>query len=638
MRVKLVLRTTIAVVCLASGVAASPATSQPGPRDLKKLSIEELMEISVTLATRDPAPIRDAAAAIDVITADDIRRSGVTTIADAIALADGFHVARLNTGSWATSTRGFNATSANKLLVMVDGRTEYSPLFSGAFWNMLDYVLEDIDRIEVIRGPGATLWGANAVNGVVNIVTRHARDTQGTYALVGSGNEDPALVTLRYGGAADGTAYRVYGKFVQRDSQVFSTDESSGDGRRRGQAGFRLDTGDPAGDTWMLKGDAFHSRDDLSGRPSGEFTELALQGRWSRALAGDSRVNFQMYYRREYRRIPQQLTHSIDTVDADLQHTGTWRRRHRIVWGAGSRVNADETHPGSVGFEPRDRRYALVNLFAQDEIELRPNRLHLTAGLKMEYNTFSGAEWQPNLRARLQLAPRQMLWGAVSRAVRRPTRLDVDVRAFAPGGSLVAIGGGDSYQAETLTAIEAGYRVQPHAAVSLEATVFGHFYDELRSQELPATGPPIVVGNTLDGRSAGVEVSAVVQPLPAWRSRLGYTFLDLSITRDPGSRDIGGGASEANDPSHYLSFRNSFDLTPSVELDAILRWIGELPNPRVPAYAELNMRVGWRVTSRVELSIAGQDLLHDHHPEFGAEGPQRVEFQRSLRVLSAFRY
>jgi iron complex outermembrane receptor protein len=231
-----------------------------------------------------------------------------------------------------------------------------------------------------------------------------------------------------------------------------------------------------------------------------------------------------------------------------------------------------------------------------------------------------------------------MLWGAVSRAARRPTRLDADVRARTLDGVLVAVGGGESYRSETLVATELGYRVQPHPTVALDATVFAHQYGDLRSQELPPTGPPIVVGNTLEGTSRGLELAGTVQPAPAWRLHASYTYLDLSITRAPGSRDIGGGASEANDPRHQVAFRTSVDLTPQVELDALWRRVGELPNPRVPAYAELNMRLGWRVRPRVEVSLAGQDLLHDHHPEFGALTPLRFEVERSIRVGVAFRY
>jgi iron complex outermembrane recepter protein len=236
------------------------------------------------------------------------------------------------------------------------------------------------------------------------------------------------------------------------------------------------------------------------------------------------------------------------------------------------------------------------------------------------------------------VAPRQMIWGAVSRAVRRPTRLDVDVRAVAPTGAVLAIGGGDDFEGENLIAGEFGYRAQPWATAAVEATLFTHRYNDLRSQELPATGPPIVIGNTLNGRTQGVELSASLQPLPVWRVRASYTYFDVSITKDIDSRDIGGGASEANDPAHMFGLRTDVDLPGRVELNLFLRGIGELPNPRVPAYTELNGRIGWRPTQHVEVSFTGQDLLHDHHPEFGGLTPRRVEFERSVRVQATFRY
>jgi iron complex outermembrane receptor protein len=624
-------------MCLFLPLLTADAWAQVDPRDLKTMSIEQLMQIDVTLATREPEPVARSAAAISVITGDDIRRAGVTTIADALALADGVHVARFNNGTWAVSARGFNATSANKLLVMIDGRIEYSPLFSGAFWNMLDYTLEDIDRIEVIRGPGATLWGANAVNGVVNIVTRHSRDTQGTLLAFGTGNEDPALADFRYGGAGAGATYRVYGKFARRSAQIFDNGESSDDERRRGQLGFRVDRPGGGGE-WLVKGDLFESRDHLVDRGPGKFSEVALQGGWSREFTPTSILNVRSYYRREFREVPLQLTHEIDTVDVDLQHGLAWRDRHRVVWGAGYRRNSDETAAGNIGFEPPDRVYSVLSLFGQDEISIVPDRFNLTLGLKMERNAFSGMEWQPNIRARVDLAPRQMIWGAVSRAVRRPTRLDVDIRALGPTGALLAIGGGDDYQSEQLTAGEFGYRAQPLAIAAIEATLFTHRYDHLRSQELPVTGPPIVVGNTLNGRTQGIELSGSLQPLPVWRVRASYTYFDVSITKDIDSRDIGGGATEANDPSHMFGLRTDVDLPGRVELHLFLRGIGELRTPHVPAYTELNGRIGWRATEHVEVSFAGQDLLHDHHPEFGGLTPRRVEFERSFRVQATFRY
>jgi iron complex outermembrane recepter protein len=613
------------------------APAQANPQDLKSMSIEQLMEIDVTLGTREPEPVGRTAAAITIVTNDDIRRSGVTTIADALALADGVEVARFNNGTWAVSARGFNATSANKLLVMIDGRIEYSPLFSGVFWNMLDYTLEDIERIEVIRGPGATLWGANAVNGVINIITRHSRDTRGTLLAFGTGNEDPALADFRYGGEAAGATYRLYGKFARRSPQVFDDGLSAGDGRRRGQVGFRLDRPGGGGE-WLLKGDVFRSEDDIGDRDDGKFGEVALQGGWSRTFAPGSDVAFRTYYRREFRDVPLQLKHAIDTVDLDFQHGFAWRQRHRVVWGAGYRRNSDDTEGGSVLFDPDERAYSVLGVFAQDEIVITPDRLDLTVGLKLERNAFSGLEWHPTLRARYDVAPRQLIWGAISRAARRPTRLDVDVRALAPDGALLAIGGGDAYRSENLIAAEIGYRARPLAFVSIDATLFNHAYNHLRSQELPPTGPPIVVGNTLNGRTQGLELSSTLQPLAPWRLRASYTFLDVSITKDIDSRDVGGGATEANDPSHMFGLRTDVDVAKGVELSLFLRSIGQLPNPQVPGYTELNGRIGWRATPNFELSFAGQDLLHARHPEFGALAPRRIEFERSVRVLAVFRY
>ena len=619
--------------------AASADPDQPAQEQLKLLSIEELMRIDITAATRRAEPIGETAAAISVITGDDIRRAGVTTIADALLLADGVHVARFNNGTWAISARGFNQNTANKLLVMVDGRTVYSPLFAGVFWNTLDYVLDDIDRIEVIRGPGATLWGANAVNGVVNIVTKHTRDTQGTLASVASGNEDPAIAEVRYGGVAGAThTWRVYGKFAARDAQRLSTGGSSRDGRRRGQTGFRLDGGTAGDATWLVKGDAFHSADQLADRADGEFTDLALQARWSQTMANRSHVEVQSYYRREYRRVPNQLTHALDVVDVDAQHALALAGRHNVIWGGGARLNADRTHPGAaISFAPANRTYPVFSLFAQDEFAVVANRLSITAGVKVEHNAFSGAETQPNVRARLLLPRTQVLWGAVSRAVRRPTRFDDDI-VIAGAGGVVLIRGGDDFEPESLVATELGYRVRPASFVSADASLFVHRYSDLRSQDAPPVGAiPITVGNSLEGRSHGVELVLNVQPLTWWRTHVGYTWLESSIARAAGSRDVGGGASEMNDPRHFVGIRTALDLPGNVELDAQLRSVASLPNPAVPAYAELNVRAGWIVTPRVEAWVAGQDLLHGHHPEFGPTVPPRVEFERSLRAGITFR-
>jgi iron complex outermembrane recepter protein len=629
----------VVVITLLPGLSAAqtPGTATITGPNLKALSIEELMTIDVTTTNRREVPVDRAAAAVSVVTRDDIRRAGVTTIADALLLADGVNVSRFNNGTWSITARGFNQTASNKLLVMVDGLTEYSPLFTGIFWNTIDYVLDDIERIEVIRGPGATLWGANAVNGVVNIITRSARDTAGGYASLSTGSETNGIAEIRYGRAATrGPAWRVYGKFADRDAQKLASGASSGDSISGGQIGFRLDGGSASGN-WLMKGDFFHSADELPDRDSGEFTNGSLQGRWSHAVSTASRVTLQSYFRREYRRIPLQLTHRINTVDVDAQHQWT-ARRHQLVWGGGFRVNDDATNGGTFRFDPVARAYSVGSVFAQDEFAVAPDRVFITVGAKWEHNAFSGGEFQPNVRGRVQLPHNQMAWGAVSRAVRRPTRFEDDLIIPAVTG-VTLIQGSDDFEAESLVALESGYRVQPARFVSLDIAAFRHRIGNLRSQDAPLSGViPFTIGNSLIGHAHGVEAAVNLQPFSVWRTHVSYTWLTSSIARAPGSRDVSGGVSEANDPRHQFALRSSLDLPRRVQFDAMLRSVSELPHPIVPAFTELSLRVGWLPMSRTEVWFAGQDLLHDHHPEFGSPLPTRVEFERSLRAGISWRF
>lgn len=629
----------LTLLALATPVTATPPqTLAASLQDVKALSIEELMNVDVTSASRREEPVGRTAAAVSVITRDDIRRSGVTTLADALLLADGVAVARFNNGTWAITPRGFNQNTANKLLVMVDGVTQYSPLFSGVFWNTLDYVLEDIDRIEVIRGPGAALWGANAVNGVVNIITRSARDTGGTFAAVSGGNEDHGIAEVRIGATpSGGPAWRVYGKFADRDAQKLAGGGTSGDGIRRGQAGFRLDGGAPDATSWLIKGDLFHSRDQLLDRPDGAFTNGSLQARWTTLLAPASRLTLQTYFRREFRRIPGQLTHHVDTIDVDAQHAWS-HRRHQLIWGGGLRLNSDGTEGGTVRFDPPDRRYEVANVFAQDEVTVVPNRVFATIGAKWEHNAFSGGELQPNVRARIHLSRTQMAWGAVSRAVRRPTRFEADLVIPAPDGSIL-IQGNENFAAESLVALEAGYRAQPFRVLSLDIAVFHHTIDNLRSEEAtPVVIFPLTIGNSLIGHAHGIETTINVQPVPAWRTHVSYTWLATTTERAPGSRQFDLGSSEADDPPHQFHVRSSLDLPRHVEVDVLLRAVSALPDPAVPGYTELTLRAGWFPVTKVELWAAGQDLLHDQHPEFGPPLPTRVEFERAVRGGVAFRF
>lgn len=622
-------------VCLAlcammvPGIAAAQDTA-----DLKRLSIEELMRIDVTTVGRRSEPVGITAAAISVVTSDDIRRAGVTTIPDALRLVPGVHVAQSNGAAWHITTRGFNQVTANKLLVMIDGRTVYSPLFTGVFWNVIDYPLEDIERIEIIRGPGATLWGANAVNGIIHVITKHTRSTRGFYASASAGNEDRGTLTLRHGGgsALDGVAWRVYGTLADHDAQRFAGGLPSHDGRTHGQAGFRLDAGTPERTSLMFKGDAFRSRNDFTNGRSGAFTELDLQASVSHALAPGSQIDVQSYYRREARRQDGQFAHHIDILDLDAQHAVRLRDRHAVVWGGGVRVNDD----GSAGtpalsLAPPSRVHGLASVFVQDEIAIRPGRWFITPGAKWEYNSFTGGSLQPSVRTRVMLPGGQVAWGAVSRANRRPSRLEHDLVILGAEGLPTTVGS-DAFLPERLLAIEAGYRVQPNAALAVEAAVFRHRFEDLRSVDLPVAVPgPYVLGNSLEGRSQGLELSVSAQPTRWWRLSSGYTWLDTNVRPEPGGRAFGPGTSEANDPHHLFHLRTSFDLPRDVDLDASLRAVGPLSSPAVPGYGALDLRLGWRATGQIEVFAAGRNLLDARHPEFGAPTPSRVEIERAVR-------
>ena len=596
------------------------------------------MDIDVTTAQKRNEPVRFTPAAIVVLTNEDLRRAGVTTLADALQLVDGLYFARLNNAGWRIGARGLNGSTPNKLLVMIDGRAVYSSLFTGVFWNVVSYVLEDIERIEIIRGPGAALWGANAVHGVVNIITRHSRDTQGTYALFAVGNEDRAAVEVRHGGRTGASTWRVYAKVADRDDQRLASGTEAFDARRRGQVGFRIDGGSAQQSNWMLIGDFVHSREGFLERRDGEYTEVALQGRWSQPVSLTTRLDVQSFYRREYRRAPTQLTHAIDLFDVDAQHSGTLGARHNMVWGGGFRVSQDDTYGNStLRFEPAQRTYALTSVFAQDEIALMPQRLFAIVGAKYEHNAFSGGEFQPNVRMRLLIGQRQMVWGAASRAVRRPTRLDEDVIVSGADGVVTLIGNPD-FQPESVLATELGYRAQLSPALSLDATAFHHDISDLRSLDAPVGGGlPNMLANTLEGRTHGVELAANVQPRAWLRTHVSYTWMDTDIRRSPGSRDVGGGVTEANDPNHLFLLRTAVDLSRTVDFDAMFRASGALPLPALPGYSELNLRLGWRVTPHVELSVSGQDLLHSQHPELPPSASS-TEIERAVRFGVALRY
>jgi iron complex outermembrane receptor protein len=609
---------------------------------LKGLSIEQLMEIDVTSVSRRSEPVSSAAAAITVITGDDIRRTSANNLPDALRVAAGLQVAQADGSTWAISARGFNITTANKLLVLIDGRTVYTPLYSGVFWDVQDVMLEDVERVEIIRGPGATLWGANAVNGVINIITKSAADTQGALVSLGGGTEERALASFRQGGKlGEGTAYRAYGKYSYRDSLAFANGDSARDPLRRGQAGFRVDHADRGSGALTFQGDAYHG---LAGqkvvvRADTDLDGANLLGRWSRTYSERSGSSVQVYYDYTHRQIPRWFEEHRHTLDLDYQHRKPFGSRHDVVWGAGYRATHDQVgnSPG-VAFLPNHRTESLFSAFAQDEISLF-HHLRLTVGSKLEHNTWTGFELQPSVRFAWVPDERRTLWGAISRAVRTPTRYDEDIVFYtAAGGPLLE--GSSAFVSEELLAYEVGYRVQPRTGLVLDFATFYNVYDNLRSFE-PATAPgpfPYRFGNRLNADTWGAEVRASWQAAAWWRLHAGYAYFDKNLSLDPESLDPTAGKAEGDDPRSRFVLRSLMDLPGGFELDGTVRYVARLPSPVVPAYTELDLRLGWQASDRLEFSLVGQNLLHARHPEFGAPSPFRQEVERGAYGKVTWRF
>ena len=625
------------------GLASVPALAQQTDpqlaQNLKRLSIEELTQLDITTASRRVEPLAQVAAAVSVIRGEDIRRSGAANLAEALRLADGIEVARADNETWAISTRGFNISTANKLLVLIDGRTVYSPLYAGTFWSVQDVPLSDIDRIEVIRGPGGAVWGANAVNGVVNIITKSAADTQGTQVVVAAGTEERLITTLQYGGHAPRFDYRVYGKGRARDGQVLADGTDANDGAKYGQAGFRVESSGASRDSWLVQGDMYAGREGLFDHPDTHVDGGNVMGRWARRFSPSSQFRSQVYFDHTYRRVFDQINAVRNTVDVDVQQQFVAGRQELLFGGDFRSSRGDEAGNASFHFDPQVQTNNVGGVFAQDEITVAPKRLALIAGVKFERNMFTGIETQPSVRLRWTPSARQTVWGAVSRAVRLPTRFDTDLRFTNPANGAVTLTGSDDFDTEKVNAYESGYRAELSRRASVDLAAYTNVYDDLRSEEFPTSaGQPVRLANLMNARTWGSDLSATLLPVAQWRLHASYTYLHEDITFDPASNDLTKGFNEYNDPSHIFSLRSSVDLPHRLELDAFLRRITALPHPVVPGYSELDARVGWHVTPALEMSLVGQNLLHAHHPEFQLSSPTREEYQRGAYVRFMWRY
>jgi len=639
-----------------------PEATTAGPDIYKTMSLEQLMNQDVTSVSKEPEPLGQAPASIQVITNDEIRRSGASSLPEALRLADNLEVAQDNAYDWNISARGFNSALSNKLLVLNDGRTVYSPLFSGVFWDAQNVMLADLDRIEVISGPGGTLWGANAVNGVINVITRSAEETQGLYLEGAGGSELRDSGAIRYGGTlAPDIYYRVYGTYFDRNGEVFANGVPSNDAWSQGMGGFRIDTGGPSDDKFTLEGEYYNGATGNAPPTPGTTvpgtdvqTGDHVLGRWTHTFSADSDMSLQMYYDRAHESLLETpfvfggvttepggvFADSLDTYDLDFQHRFTAGDRNMITWGAGYRFTHDQNNNApTLEFFPAPLNQNLINTFIQDEIKIEDD-LFFTLGTKVEHNDYTGFEVQPSGRLQWQITPKQMLWAAVSRAVRTPSRVDHDfvtpTGLPAPFPSSV-INGTSDFTSETLIAYELGYRAEVSDQVSGSLSTFYNDYSKLRS--LTPSGPsgfPVLVENNLEGETYGFELSTDYQVLKWWRLHAGYDFLKEHIHVRPGEVDAAHGLNETADPENQVFLRSSMDLPQNMEFDLGGRFIDSLTTNSgatvgtVPGYFELDARLAWHPTKNLEISVVGQNLLHDQHAEYGFPGPAQDQIERSV--------
>jgi iron complex outermembrane receptor protein len=598
--------------------------------DLSQLSIEELGNIEVTSVSKQAQPLSAAAASIYVITNDDIRRLGATTVPEALRLAPNLQVARLDALSYAISARGFNSTEAsNKLLVLIDGRSVYSTLHSGVFWDAQNVMMEDIDRIEVVGGPGGTLWGANAVNGVINIITRAPDDTQGALISGSYGNVDQTF-NARYGGKlGEDVSYRGYFMGASMGHTRNPNGTNHIDGWERFQGGFKTDWHGER-DKLTLQGDFYNGGlDVVASETSGQSASF----NWTHDFSDSSPLQIFGFYDRTHRNQPGILLETVNVYNIELQHGFALGDRHRIVWGGGYRLTSDFYDvPAPFDIVNARTELSLGNVFIQDEVALGET-VKLTAGIKLEHHTYTGFEYMPNVRLAWQPTSRALLWASASRAVRTPSRLDRELIALP-----ILIPAPD-FASETLIAYEAGYRGQFGDQFTLSVSGFYNDYDDLRTTSLlpSLTGVLAQLRNGMRGHTYGVEAWAQYSVNDWWRLSGGVTALHKDLKLKPGVVDASNMQAAGNDPEYQVTLRSLMTPMRDVDLDIGLRAVDDLMSPTANAYLEMDLRIGWRVTDNVELSVAGFNLLHDQHAEGGNLATRR-EVRRTVQASARWMF
>ncbi len=644
--------------------SASPAStstqggtsSEEPTKDLTTVSLEDLMNMEVTSASRTAQKLSRVAAAMFVITQEDIRRSGATNVPDLLRMVPGLDVAQINGSTWAIGSRGFNDQFSTMLLVTIDGRIVYTPNFDGVYWDMIDLPLQDIERIEVIRGPGSSIWGANAVNGVISIYTKRAGETQGGFVEATGGSLVQAAGTAEYGDKiGQSTDFRVFTKYFNDNPLDDLTGQSGDDGWHMLRAGFRTDSTVSPKDTLTFEGDLYTAREGELGLflpsatspglvPIAEEISYAggfVQSDWKHRYSDGSDSNLQVSFTRYQRDDPLE-PEKRDTVYVDYQHHFVWGNRQDLIWGGGYYFTGDQIQGSfTVSFNPPSKTLQVINVFVQDEIALIPNKLYLTVGTKVEHNDYTGFGLMPSVRTTYAVNPRHMFWGAVSRALGTPSRNDTNLVVHAggllgPNGipELVTYFGNPAFQNERLIAYEAGYRATFSKDLSLDLSAYIDDYDSLQSFEpstsffQPTPAPPhlvepIVYGNLLYGETEGLEAAAKWKISDRWELSPGFAFEEIHLHQDPTSLDRASiPYFQGNVPERMAQLRSHVDLTNRMSWDLSAYYVdslrdqGSMGNVRIPAYTRLDSGMTWRIGRHWSLSVVGQNLAKDHHLEY----------------------
>lgn len=631
----------------ASKTQQAPQTSSPPPIDLTQVSIENLMNVEVTSASKKDETVLRTAAAVFVITQEDIRRSGATNLPDLLRMVPGLDVAQIDGSNWAVSSRGFNGRLADKTLVLIDGRSLYSPDFAGVFWQIQNLMLEDIERIEVIRGPGTTLWGTNAVTGVINILTKKAKDTQGGLLTAGGGMQERGFVGARYGmSSGDNVAYRFYENYFDRGEYQNSSGQGAGDDWDGVRMGFRVDGQLTAKDTLIVEGNAYrdaaHEQTNVSGFAPPYNTTPVLQttfvggdvlGRWTHTYSPRSEFSLQIYYD-NFSRDEEILSGQVQVLDIDFQDRVSLGARQDLVWGGGVRTITDSSSTTtSVTFNPPSLRTNLSSFFIQDEVAIVPGRLWFTPGIRFENNSYTGYNPEPSGRLLWGASKNQSLWISAAQATRTPQRAergiqDITTVFSGPGGSLTSIDlfGGSDAGDETMLDFEAGYRAQVTPTIFIDLTSFYDHYEDLQTTEpgqpflsanpVPHLVVPVFYANEMHGTGYGGEFSLGWKPLGRWKLDAGYSFLHQVLHLNPGSQDPAALLSAGDNPRNQFQARSQLSLPHGTEFDTSVYYVGRLVDQSVRAYTRLDQRISWRANDHLEFDVIGQDLLAPRHVEF----------------------